>query len=336
MSMKRLSLAALLAFLPGAASSSRPAVKVGVSPVTSTSAIYIAQERGYFKDEGLDVELVTFPSSGAPMTVPLSQDQLHVGAGNLSAGLWNAIVQARGLKLVADKGSVLPGHCYMALLVRKDLVDGGRFKSLRDLKGLTLALTAMNGVSQEILVDRFLAKGGLAPGDVRLVKMSYQEMNVAFRTKDLDATIQLEPYLTQAVLEGLAVRAGDACEVYPGQQSAAIIYSAGFARDEAAGVKFMTAYLRGARDYEDAFVKGKDREAVTAILKKHLDIRDDAVWREMAPAGINPDGRLNLESLEKDLAWYKAKGYLTSAPDLKDAVDHRFVERALKKLGRYK
>lgn len=311
-------------------------VKVGVSPVTSSSAIYIAQERGYFKDAGLNVELVTFPSSGAPMTVPLSQNDLSVGGGNISAGLWNAISQNLGLKLVADKGSVSEGHCYIALLVRKDHLDSGRYKSLKDLKGFTMALTATNGVSQEIIMERFLAKGGLAPGDVKVVKMSYQEMNVAFRTKDLDATIQLEPYLTQAVLEGLAARAGDACEVYPSQQSAAIIYSPAFAQSGAPAEKFMTAYLRGARDYEDAFRRGKDRDAVTAILKKHLDIRNDDVWRDMTPAGINPDGFLGTASLEGDLAWYKAKGYLTGAPDLKTAVDHRFVEKALKRLGKYK
>ncbi|HRY28482.1 MAG TPA: ABC transporter substrate-binding protein [Elusimicrobiota bacterium] len=332
-----LSLALLPLLLGGTATGAEPVIKVGVSPTTSSSALYIALEQGYFKEQGLNVKLVTFPSSGAPMTIPLSQNQLSVGGGNLSAGLWNAIQQNLGLKLVADKGSVSKEHDYIGLLVRKDHVDSGRYKSLQDLKGFTLGLTALNGVSQEIVTELFLKKGGLTPNDIRLVKMSYAEMNVALRTKNLDATVNLEPYLTQAVLDGFAVRVAGSYDVYPDQQSAAIIYSPGFAQDRTgAAEKFMVAYLKGARDYEDAFTKGKNTARIISLLQKHLQISPEAVWEKLIPAGINPDGRLNLASLERDLAWYKDKGYLTDMPDLQKAVDHRFVEKALETLGPYK
>jgi len=81
-------------------------IKVGASPVVSSSGIFIAQEKGYFKDLGLNVEITPFRSSGASMTILLAKGDLDVGGGNLSTGLWNAINQGLGIKLVADKGHI--------------------------------------------------------------------------------------------------------------------------------------------------------------------------------------------------------------------------------------
>ncbi|MFH1800729.1 MAG: ABC transporter substrate-binding protein [Candidatus Omnitrophota bacterium] len=310
-------------------------VKIGVSPVVSSSGIFLAYEKGYFKKEGIEADLTYFKGSGAPMTALLGNGSLDVGAGNISAGLWNAINSGLNIKLVADKGSVSKACDYIGLLVRKDHVDSKRYQRFGDLKGFKMAVTAF-GVSQQIAADKFLKTAGLSVNDVVFEKMDYAAMNVALGNKALDATIQLEPYLTEAESKGIAVKVAGVNEVYPGQQSAAILYSFPFitGRPDLAE-KFMIAYLKGVRDYYDAFIKGKNKEEAIFLLKKHVKIEANDIWSNMIPAGINPDGYLNKESLAEDTQWYREHGYLDVPCDIEKAVDHTFVEKALARLGKF-
>ena len=144
-------------------------IKVGVSPVCSSSGIFIAYGKGYFKELGLNIEMTNFESSGAPMTMLLSKGKLDVGAGNLTASLCNALNQGLDIKLVADKGHIEKDHSYIALIVRQDHINSGRYKSFIDLKGFKMALTSLNGVSQQIAAEKFLSAGGLKLTDVEFL-----------------------------------------------------------------------------------------------------------------------------------------------------------------------
>ena len=231
-------------------------IKVGSSPVVSSAGIYLAKERGYFKEQGLDVEVTDFNNSGAPMTLLLSKGELDVGAGNITAGLFNAIAEGQKFKIVADKGHIAQNKDYLALIVRNDHLKTGRFKTLKDLKGFKMGLTSLDGVSQEILTERFLQKAKLTLKDVSFVKISYAEMNLALKAGTIDATIQLEPFLTKAVLENIATIVGLGSEVYPKQQSGTLFYSPQFIQNNPAEAKkFMLAYSKGISDYNNAFVK---------------------------------------------------------------------------------
>ncbi len=310
-------------------------IKVGVSPVVSSAGIFLAYEKGYFKDQGLDVDITYFKSSGAPMTALLGNGNLDVGAGNISAGLWNAINSGLNIKLVADKGRVSKNCDYIGLLVRKDHIDSKRYKALGDLKGFKMAVTAF-GVSQQIAADKFLKAAGLRIEDVTFEKMDYAAMNTALQNKNIDTTIQLEPYLTEAELSGIAVKISGVNEVYPEQQSAAIIYASQFITEHPdLAEKFMIAYLEGVRAYNDAFIKGKNKPEIVSLLKKHIKIESDEIWNKMIPAGINPDGFLNKESLAEDMRWYQEHGFIDTICDTEKTVNHTFVEKALVRLGKY-
>ena len=63
-------------------------IRVGSSPVLSSAGIYLAEAKGYFKDQGLNVEITDVANSGAPMTLLLAKGELEVGAGNLTSGLF--------------------------------------------------------------------------------------------------------------------------------------------------------------------------------------------------------------------------------------------------------
>src|SRR4051812_14669300 len=101
---------------------------------------YLAVERGYYRQEGLDVELVNF-ADASEMIPSLATDQVEVGGIGPNPATWNALARGVKLKLVLDKGSVRPGFGYTALVIRKDVYDGGRGRSVTDLRGLRIAFT---------------------------------------------------------------------------------------------------------------------------------------------------------------------------------------------------
>lgn len=303
-------------------------IKVGSSPVTSSAGIYLAKERGYFKEQGLEVEITDFNSSGAPMTLLLSKGELDVGAGNITAGLFNAIAEGQDFKIVADKGHLAPGKDYLSLIVRNELIKSGRYKKFKDLKGFKMGLTSLDGVSQEILTERFLMKGGLTLKDVTFVKVSYAEMNLALKSGLIDAAIQIEPFLTKVVMDNIATIVARGSEGYPKQQSGALFYSPKFIKenpDEAK--KFMIAYSKGIADYNNAFLNNIGRNEVISDLKKSIKIDDAIIWEKMAIVGLNPYGRLNVKEFSDDIKWYEKK-YIKKKLNPKTIIDTTFTEYA--------
>src|SRR5690349_5999152 len=127
-------------------------VKLGDLPAISNAGIYIAMDKGYFQEHGVTVDAERFASAGK-MTAPLATGQIDVSVGSPSAGLFNSIAGGMDFKIVADKGQVRPGYNFTPLIVRKDLGDSGKVKTLRDLKGLKVASGAKG-----INFDFFLAK----------------------------------------------------------------------------------------------------------------------------------------------------------------------------------
>jgi len=311
-------------------------VPVGISPVMSSSAMFIAKERGYFEEQGIKVKINPFKASGAKMVPFLATGQLLVGGGNISAGMYNAIANDIPIKIVSDKGTVSPGHGYIALLVRSDHIKSRRYNGFADLKGMTMAVTA-KGVSQQIVTERFLKKAGLTLKDIKLVTLAYSDINIALANKSIDASIQIEPFVAAAVENNIAVRVAGSDLVYPNQQSAAIMYSPVFVEKHPEQAKaFMVAYVKGLRDYNDAFEKNIGKETVIPILTKYTRIRDRKIYEMVAPVGLDPNGKVNVESLRNDSRWYFEHGYLKKLPNIDTIVDLSFAEYAEKKLGSYK
>lgn len=310
-------------------------VPVGISPVMSSAALFIAKDKGYFEEQGLNVTVKPFKGSGAEMVPFLASGQLLVAGGNVTAGMYNAIANDIPIKFVADKGTVTPKHGYLALIVRKDHIDSGRYKGLKDLKGMTMAVTA-KGVSQEVATEKYLIKGGLSLKDIKLTTLAYQDMNIALANKSIDATVQIEPFVSAAVRENIAVRVMGSDEVYPNQQSAVMMYSPIFIEkypEQAKG--FMVAYVKGMRDYNDAFEKNINKSQIIDILSKHTSMADPKSYGQVVPVGLHPDGAMDLASLREDAEWYVKNGYVKKLPDIDKIVDLRYINFAVEKLGKY-
>ena len=165
----------------------------------------------------------------------------------------------RGVKfrIVADRGHAEPGYLYQTVFMRKDLIDSGQFKSLKDLKGMRMGFAAQ-GVTSLSLLNEAAKFAGIRYEDVTPVYLSFPQQIAALQNKALDGTMLIEPQATVAVNAGYGVRFMDTNEFYPYQQISVIFYSDKFAtqRKEVAE-RFMRAWLRGVRTYNDAIKGGK-------------------------------------------------------------------------------
>ncbi len=333
----------LLAVACGGASAPAPeatpspaTVHVGIVGSVSDSALFIADSRGYFKEQGITVDFQRFQSA-AVMTPALGRGQLDVGAGAPSAGLFNAMAREIPLKIVADKGNVKPGHGYEAYVVRKQLWDSGQLKSPGDLKGRTVAIAALD-IAPEVELDNFLRSGGLTVKDVKLTPLAFPDMVTALATGSVDMANIIEPYATQAVSKGVGAVWHRSDELNPGHQLGVVLYSPDFAKKQDLARRFMLAYLKGARDYNDAFDK-KDsakRAAVVKILTEQTSVKDASLYDRMVMPGIDPNGKVNKDSLVSDQDWFLKYGSQKQKADLNQGIDTSFAAWAVQKLGQYK
>ena len=330
-----LAAAAVIFALPAGAAD---LVTVGTASTTSDAPIYIADKKGYFRDEGLEVKVTNFRSA-ADMVAPLATGQLDAGAGSASAGLYNAVSSGIRIKIVADKASSAPGYGATKILVRKDHVERGRYRTLADLKGMKFAMNAP-GVSNTATLNALLRSVGLKYSDVDTVNLPFPDHVAALGNKAVDASASVEPAPTIAIRNGFAalVKADD--EIIPHHQIAVLLYSEIFARKTDAATRFMRAYLRAVRFYNGALQDGRmigpNAEEVIAILAETTPIKDAAIYKAITPTGMNPDGKVNVASLADDLQFYKEQKLITGDVRLDQLVDHSFVEAALRALGPYR
>lgn len=236
------------------------------------------------------------------------------------------------IKIVADKGSTLPGHGYFAFLVRKDLAD--KIRTGADFRGRTIAVTGyMRGASSEVTIGRVLAGAGLKESDVKLVNMAFPDIIPALSNGSADIGVLVEPLVTLAIEKGVAVLWKRADEVYPSQQYGALMYGPGIIAKPELARKFMVAYLKGVRFYNEALAGKASLDELTAILIKHTSVKDPQVYKKMAYAGLHPNGTLNVAGMEYDAKWWLANRRMKEAVDPARLVDSSYAEYAVRQLG---
>ena len=247
---------ALAGIAPGPGRAEDEVVKIGDIPQLSNAGMYIAIEKGYFRERGIRNDIAIFAS--AARTVPaLTAGELEVSMGAASAGLFNAIAQGAPFRIVADKGQNRPGFGYSMLTVRKDLLDSGQVKSLKDLRGRKVAIFA-KGITLDYMLGKLAEEEGLTIRDFELAFMAAPNQLTALESKAVDAALTVEPWGARFEERGLATRFRTADQV-KGQtsvQSGVVMYSGTFIKDRrAVAQRWMDAYLKGCEFYAARGVK---------------------------------------------------------------------------------
>jgi len=137
--------------------------------------------------------------------------------------------------------------------------------------------------------------------------------------------------------QGIATRWRDMGEIYPGQVVQYLFYSAPFIRERRdVAQRYLLAHLKAARYFEDAFVRGRNRDEAISIMVENGPIKDPAMYEKIGRsfAGAEVNGHVSLDSLADEQEFYLRNGFITNRIDPSQLVDTSFVEQALRVLGR--
>src|ERR1700761_6034253 len=273
---------------------------IGTIGAASDAPLFIADANGYFAEQGLKVKFVRFDS--AAKAIPsLSSGEIDVGSGATSAGLYNAVERGLGIKIVADKARNTKNYSFEDIMVRSDLLDSGKVKSLKDFKGLKVAISAQ-GNSEDALINYALTKNGLSIKDIDPIYLGFPNQIAAYANKGIDASLTVEPTVSKLLQLGAAKKLITADEIFPGFQTAVVFYSPKFIHDQPDNAKkFMVALVKAIRFYDDSLkgghIAGTNADKVIDILVKYSFLKDPAVHRAIISQAVDPDGDLNMPAL---------------------------------------
>ena len=321
-------LASLLAWTSTAIAQDRP--KVGVLKLTSSAPIFVGVEKGFFKEFGVEPELVYFQAA-APISMAVAAGQIDVGATGLTAATYNIVLGGETMWIVADKGREWPDHRLTAIVVQKDLYDAG-LRTIAALKGKRIGITQL-GSTFHYQIGNVLEKEGMTLKDVTLVPLQAMPAALeALKGKQIDAVILPQPFPGRTEADGFGRVIAWGGDLFP-WQIATVFYSKKFAAQRARAVSFMKGYVKSSRYYYDTVLAGKPGGAydeVIAITARYTGAPETVI--KLGLPYQDRSGRLWVEDIQRQMVWWQRHGFIKATIPLKDIVDTSFVEAAVKAL----
>jgi len=307
-------------------------ISVGALRFTSHAASFVAFERGYFKNEGLDVEFKFFQAA-QPMAVAIASGDVDFGVTAITGGLINladkGAVRIIGGALTEEKG--IDGS---AILVSKAAYDAG-LTSPAKLGGHSFAIT-QPGSSFQYMASQIASKEGIQKQDIRLIPLQKVGAIIgALKSGQVDAWA-IVPHIAKGLDKSGAVKIiGWVNQYIPDYQVTTVFTSRKIADgNRPLAEKFLRAFSRGAADFNAALVDRTAGEAKAEDMVKliHKYVYASRPYDKAAPAirngamRISEGAKLNLTSVKAQLAWFQSESLIKNDVTIDKLVDTSFVE----------
>lgn len=184
------SLLILVLFAPACRKSSEAhKFRIGLGPFVGFGPLYLAQQKGFFKDAGIDAELIVLTG--------LAERNSALKAGRIDAlaAPVDYFVLSAGNNLVATIAmSIDESNGADGIVATTDI------KTVADLRGKRVAF--QRGLPSEFFLRALLQQNGLTLNDLKPVDMETSQAGAAFISKQIDAAVIWEPWLSKASQEG--------------------------------------------------------------------------------------------------------------------------------------
>jgi NitT/TauT family transport system substrate-binding protein len=308
-------------------------LRLGLLHTLSPAPFYIAQERGYFRDEGIDLTFRFFEAA-QPIAAAAVAGDIDVGVTALTGGFFN-LAEKGTLKVIGGGMHEQPGYEGSAILASNAAYASG-LTSPAKLGGHSFAITQY-GSSFHYMLGRIAEAEHFDPGSVVLRPVQQiANMVAAVGSNQVDATIAIASMARPLAASGQAHIIGWVGEIVPYQITA--VFSTSRMTAEHADVlqRFARAYQKGVADYRDAFQRrdpqGKPivdstTDAVIPLITKCV-FTGDPNARSKIIDGVgyyDAGGALDMADVIAQLNWFRAQGLVKGDANPQSVIDTRFL-----------
>ena len=323
---RRTLLALALACLAAAGAAQAEPLKVGILKVGASGPLYIAQDRGYFAAEGLDVQFSSF-GAGQAVAVAVVAGDVDIGVTGLTAGLYN-LASGGQIRVIAGLHREAHGFHMLGYFASKRAWDAG-LRSLAAIKGHSVALTTI-GSTTHYAVGLLAMKYGFPIESVRILPLQ-SIPNSAAAVVGGQADVGMIPSTLNAEMDKAgAHNLGWVGDETPWQIGAVFMTAKNAAAQRDRNTRFLKALRRGARDYHDAFTDAKGERAdgpnapaMLAIIAKYIGKPPQDLDHQMPY--VDPQLRLDVKDVRRQIAWYKAHGMVKGDITAERLIDKHYA-----------
>ncbi len=317
-----------LAALPAAARAEK--ITIAALTFVSSSPLFIAQDKGYYADEGLDVEF-SFFRAAQPVAVAIASGDADFGVTAFTAGFYNLAGQG-ALKVIGAQSREEPGFDFSGYLVSNRAFEAG-FRTPEQYPGHSLGMTQY-GSSFHLMIGLLADKLGFDLASVRLVPLqSVPNMIAALKGGQVDSIILPAHIIKALEAKGHGHIVGWVHQYTPYQLGGLFTSTRNTTERRSVVEKFVRAYQRAATEYHEAFnqldangkrVFGEKAKALLPIIQKYTKAKPASIYNG-APY-IDPLGRLDVGSIYQQVAWFKKHGLVDERVDPADILDLSFID----------
>ena len=306
-------------------------IKVGALRFTSHSPTFIALQRGYFKEAGLDVEL-SFFQAAQPMAVAIASGDIDYAVTAITGGLIN-LADKGAIKVIGGALSEEQGIDGNTLLASNAAYEAG-LTTPKQLDGKTFGIT-QTGSSFHYMGAKIAAAEG-----VQLKYKPLQKVGAiigALKSGQIDAWA-IVPHIAKALTAADAVKViGKVANYIPNYQVTTVFTSTTNATQERARTEaFINAFSRGVADFNAALVDKTEGEAAAEEMVKliHQYVYADRPYEKAqgpirnGAMRISKEATLNIASIQDQLDWFKAEGLVKESIMLDTLIDSSYVATA--------
>jgi NitT/TauT family transport system substrate-binding protein len=322
------SLGVLLTTAPPTQAADLLPIKIGVVQTLAVGPIFVADERGYFRDEGLDANIVFFDAA-QPISVAAASGDVDFGCTGMAAAFYSLAGQGV-LKIIAGGNREMPGFKNAAYIASNRAYNAG-FTSLKQLAGKTVAVTQFGS---QLHYDLGLAaeKYKISLKDIHIAALQ-TNTNVSSALAGGQADLAVFPVTpTMALLSrNDAHLVGWVGDEVPFDQANTAFTSTKIANGKHDTVeRFLRAFKRGAKEYHDAFADdqehrrdGPTAQAIIAILAKYTKQKVDTI--DTAIPWLDAQLRLDAKDVRHQIEWFTEQGQMKGKVNPADVIDKRYV-----------
>tara|TARA_R110002020_G_scaffold133617_9_gene298101 strand:- start:864 stop:1895 length:1032 start_codon:yes stop_codon:yes gene_type:complete len=306
-------------------------VVVGALRFTSHAAGFIAYEKGYFKEEGLDVEFKFFQAA-QPIAVAAAGGDVDFGIAGVTGGFMS-LADKDAVRLVAGVLHEKKGVDGMMVLASNKAYDAG-LTSIDQLEGHSIAMTQV-GSTFHYMTARIADHQDWTIDDVKLVPLQkVGAMIAALKSGQVDAMIMV-PHIAKAI-----VNSGDAKMLgwlydYAEYQISGLFTSVKNIEENRDMVeRFIKAYARGIADFNRVMLAENpdSAEQDEMISMIHNYVYQDQPLEKAAPSilagsmNLNEGAAMDVTDIEKQMTWFQEQGLVTKDLTMDKLVDKSFVD----------